>query len=120
MALADKKKDLRLVRDEREKERWNFEGYQRLDDKLVMYRRYIPVTRELNSILMHVFDFNAYQTTVVIDTKGYDAGGAAASMQIINFRDYENKQAIRDAHRALVDLGGNPPPLSVVLGDPEL
>jgi hypothetical protein len=121
MAIADKKNDLRLVRDDKEKgERWNFEGYQRLDDRIVMYRRYVPVTRDLNSILMHVFDFNSNQTTVIVDTKGYDARGAATAMQIMHFSQYENKQAIKDAHRALTDLGGHPPSLGVILGDPDL
>ena len=122
MAIADKKiNDLRLVRDDKEKgERWNFEGYQRLDDRMVMYRRYVPVTRDLNSILMHVYDFNAFQVTVIVDSKGYEAKGASTAMQILHFSQFENKQAIRDAHRALTDLGGNPPALSVILHDPDL
>ena len=122
MAVTERKNELRLVRDDKadKGERWNFEGYQRLDDRMVMYRRYVPVTRDLNSILMHVFDFNAFQTTVIVDTKGYDAGGAATSLQLIHFSAYENKQAIKDAHRALTDLGGNPPPLSVIFGEPDL
>lgn len=122
MAVQERKNDLRLVRDDKadKGERWNFEGFQRLDERMVMYRRYVPVTRDLNSILMHVYDFNSYQVTVIIDTKGYDARGASTAMQVIHFSAFENKQAIKDAHRALCDLGGNPTPLSVILGDPNL
>jgi hypothetical protein len=121
MSVTQKKNDLRLVRDDdRKTERWQLEGYQRMDDRIVMYRRYIPVTRELNTIMMQIFDFNSYQATVVIDTKGYDSKGAATALQVMGFSTFENKQAIKDAHQALCDLGGNPPPLSIVLGDPSL
>lgn len=122
MAEPKKKNELRLVRDDREKtERWQLEGYQKLDDNLVMYRRYLPVTKELNSIMIHVYDFSTYQQTTILDAKGYNSGGAAATtMQVTNFRDLGNKQAIKDAHRALSDLGGSPPCLNDVLGVPDL
>jgi hypothetical protein len=125
MAMTEKKHEQkfeqRLVRDEKDKhERWQLEGFQRLDNKIVMYRRYVPVTRELNSILMQIYDFNAYQMTIVLDAKGYGSNGAAAAMQVVGFSAVENKQALKDAHQALTDLGGNPPPISVVLGTPDL
>lgn len=121
MAEARKKQELRLVRDEREsKEKWQLEGYQRLDDNIVMYRRYLPVTKELNAILLQIYDFNAYQQIIVLDSKGYNAGGGASgSMQVTNFRDLGNKRAIKDAHQALTDLGGTPPALNDVLGIPD-
>lgn len=122
MAEAKRKSELRLVRDDQrdKSERWQLEGYQKLDDRLVMYRRYIPVTKELNSILIHVYDFNSYQMTAILDSKGYNSGGSAsASMHVTNFRDLGNKQAVKDAHQALSDLGGEPPALNEVFGVPE-
>lgn len=112
------KKELRLVRDDTAQ--WQYEGYQRLDDKLVMYRRYVPVTKELNSIMIQLFDFNSYLMTIVLDAKGYNSSNASTAMQVIPFKDIGNKQAILDAHQALSDLGGKPPSLSDVLGVPEL
>jgi hypothetical protein len=108
-----KKKELKLVRDELQK--WRLEGYQKLDDNIVIYRRYLPVTKELSSIMIHMYDFASYQMTVILDSKGYNQGIATA-MQVIAFRDVGNKQAIRDAHQALTELEGAPPPLNQVLG----
>ena len=108
------KKELKLVRDEMQK--WRLEGYQKLDDSIVIYRRYVPITKELSSILIHLYDFASYQMTVILDSKGYNAGSVSTGMQVISFSEIGNKQAIRDAHQALSELGGTPPQLSQVLG----
>jgi len=110
------KRQLRLVRDE--SAQWQFEGYQKLDDKLVIYRRYVPVTKELNSILIHLYDFNSYTLTMIIDSKGYNSSSTSSAMQVLHFRDLDNKQGIADAHQALEDLGGSPPCLTEMLGIP--
>jgi hypothetical protein len=114
MTDAGKKKELKLVRDETQK--WRLEGYQKLDEGIVLYRRYIPVTKELNSILIQMYDFTSYQMTVILDAKGYNSGTMASAMQVIPFADVGNKQALRDAHQALVELGGDPPPFEQVIG----
>jgi hypothetical protein len=109
-----KKKELKLVKDETAK--WRLEGYQKLDEEIVFYRRYIPVTKELNSILIQIYDFSSYLMTTILDAKGYNSSTTASAMQVIAFRDIGNKQAIRDAHQALVELGGSPLPLEHVFG----
>jgi hypothetical protein len=114
MVDGGKKKELKLVKDETAK--WRLEGYQRLDEEIVFYRRYVPITKELNSILIQVYDFSAYLMTTILDAKGYNTSTTASAMQVIPFRDIGNKQAIKDAHQALVELGGSPPPLEQVLG----
>lgn len=112
------RRELRLVRDDTAQ--WQFEGYQKLDDKLVIYRRYIPVTKELNSILIHLYDFNSYTLTIIVDAKGYNSSSTSSAMQVMHFRDLDNKQGIADAHQALADLGGTPPCLTEMLGIPTL
>lgn len=112
---TDAKKELKLVRDETAK--WRLEGYQRLDDEVVFYRRYVPITKELNSILVQMYDFSSFLLTTILDAKGYNSATTANAMQVIPFRDIGNKQAIKDAHRALLELGGTPPALEKVLAD---
>ncbi len=114
MIDGGKKKELKLIKDETAK--WRLEGYQRLDDEIVFYRRYVPITKELNSILIQVYDFSAYTMTTILDAKGYNTSTTASAMQVLTFRDIGNKQAIKDAHQALIELGGSPPPLEQVLG----
>jgi hypothetical protein len=114
MGDEGQKKELKLVRDEAS--RWRLEGYQKLDDTIVFYRRYIPITKELNSILIQMWDFSSYLMTTILDAKGYNTSTTASALQVISFRDIGNKQAIKDAHQALIQLGGTPPPLTQVLG----
>lgn len=116
MTMTDggKRKELKLVKDETAK--WRLEGYQRLDDEIVFYRRYLPITKELNSILIQVYDFSSYLMTTILDAKGYNTSTTASAMQVIAFKDIGNKQSIKDAHQALLELGGSPPPLEHVLG----
>lgn len=114
MVDGGKRKELKLVKDETAK--WRLEGFQKLDDEIVFYRRYVPVTKELNSILIQVYDFSSYLLTTILDAKGYNTSTTASAMQVIPFRDIGNKQAIKDAHQALIELGGSPPALDNVLG----
>jgi hypothetical protein len=114
MTEESKRKELKLVRDETAK--WRLEGYQKLDEEIVFYRRYVPITKELNSILIQIYDFSAYLMTTILDAKGYNTSTTASAMQVMPFRDIGNKQAIKDAHQALLELGGTPPPLDHVLG----
>ncbi|MDI1227733.1 MAG: hypothetical protein PSY14_08620 [bacterium] len=94
-------------------------GYEKVDDMRVVERYFHPVlwspfesgltTQAVVATLYDFKSFTAHITTMTID-KSYNLQGAP-SHAIVSFRDFDNKQAIRDAHQALTQLGGEPPAL---------
>ncbi len=94
-------------------------GYEKVDEMRVLERYFHPVlwgrfeaavTTQAVTVTLYDFkSFTAHVTTMTID-KSFNLQGAP-STAIIPFRDFDNKQAIRDAHQALTQLGGEPPAL---------
>lgn len=94
-------------------------GYEKVDDMRVVERYFHPIlwgrfeaavtTQSVTTTLYDFKSFTAHITTMTLD-KSFTLQGAP-STTIIPFRDFDNKQAIRDAHQALTQLGGEPPAL---------
>jgi hypothetical protein len=95
-------------------------GYQFVDETTVLERKKIPVAVYSNSsdspwaVMITVYDFNSRQTVTYVQ-QTFDAEARTPQVFQHPFSAVEGKQAIADAHRALVALGGNPPPLEDVL-----
>ena len=93
-------------------------GYQKVDALTVLERKLIPILTlpgHTDHIIaqVDVYDFNNYSMTRYALAFGND--NVAQPSRTVNFSDVEGKQCIRDAHRALVALGGSPPPLDEIM-----
>lgn len=111
---------LHLVR-EFNKENANTQyGWQMVDDTTVLERKKIPVCVFSNSdnepwaVWIRMYDFNAAQVLNYVQ-QCYDASARTPEMSVMSFSQIENPQCIADAHRALRELGGQPPALEDVL-----
>jgi hypothetical protein len=94
-------------------------GYQKVDDTTVLERKIIPLaiaSTVSDQILMRtdVYDFNNFTVTSYTVRLGHSDAPFRESPSR-NFSDIEGKQCIRDAHRALTELGGSPPPLDEIM-----
>lgn len=93
-------------------------GYQKVDDLTVLERKYVPVfavegKTDHIAVQADVYDFNSYTVTHYV--LAYGSSDIFQPPVRENFSAVEGKQCIRDAHRALVELGGHPPPLDELM-----
>ncbi len=93
-------------------------GYQKVDDLTVLERKLIPVfvvPGKTDHIVIQtdVYDFNDYSVTHYALAYGKDDVFQPPVRE--KFSEVEGKQSIRDAHRALVELGGNPPAIDEIM-----
>lgn len=105
-------------------------GYQKIDDTTVLERKDLPVfaygsTDEyVGAVMISVYDFkNCEVMTYVQQVYFADDNTTDHRPQIFlrPFSQVEGKQGIADAHEALVQLRGNPPPLEEISGlEPKL
>ncbi len=94
-------------------------GYEKVDDSRVLERYFHPIlwqrlepqvtTQQVTATLYDFKSFTATVTTMTLD-KNFNLQGGI-SQNVIPFSTFENKMALRDAHRALQELGGDPPPI---------
>jgi hypothetical protein len=94
-------------------------GYQKVDALTVLERKLIPLlpspTKSDHGIVRtDVYDFNNF--TVTSYTLHIVGDEQSLSETSRDFSAVEGKQSIRDAHRALCDLGGTPPSLDEIMG----
>lgn len=115
--LDQSDRPLKLAKEFNEKDHTATVGYEKVDETTVLERKRVPVTLakggDYVAYIVTVFDFkqrllthlarDQYQNTTFPPTYR-------------NFSDVEGKEAILDAHRALVLLGGTPPPIEEILG----
>lgn len=97
-------------------------GYEKVDDQRVLERYFHPVlwqpleakvTSQLVTVTLYDFkSFTATISTQTLDKSQTMQSGVTST--IVPFSAFENKDAIRDAHRALTELGGSPPPLEQI------
>ena len=93
-------------------------GYVKVDDLTVLERKLIPIMTsdrnpDLAVLRIDVYDFNNY--TVTNYSKSIGGTEEPLSHTMRDFSQIEGKNAIRDAHRALVELGGCPPSLDEIM-----
>jgi hypothetical protein len=94
-------------------------GYEKVDDYRVAERFFHPILWQrfepqvtIQQVTVTLYDFKSF--TATISTMAVDKN---LSLQgdvkhtVIPFSAFDNKAALRDAHRALKELGGNPPEL---------
>lgn len=95
------------------------QGWQKVDDLTVLERKIVPVfsvTSETSVLVtIDIYDFNKYEVTSFAKQTPHHEG-MNGTVTKRNFSEVEGKQAIRDAHRALLLLEGHPPPLDEVMG----
>jgi hypothetical protein len=101
------------------------QGYEKVDDDRVLERYSYPLRWRNNdnmkietAMVVTLFDFKSFtatETREVLDRTGGLMGDILHTS--IPFSAFENKQAIADAHRALIELGGNPPPIDALLNE---
>ena len=94
-------------------------GYEKVDDERVLERYFHPLIWQrfetgvtAQQVTVTLYDFKSFTATVSTQTldKNLSLQGEVTH-HIIPFSQFENRQAIRDAHRALEELGGSPPAL---------
>lgn len=118
-AAFDDNRPLKLLEGGIDREKPQF-GFQKLDDTTVLERKKIPVCVYSNTdnapwgVWIRIYDFQANQ--VLSYVQDVYSNRFAPATQVMNFSSVENPAALRDAHRALVELGGNPAPLDDILG----
>jgi hypothetical protein len=117
MVNARDERKLKLVTDFNENS--DQRGWQKVDELTVIERKIVPMfsVSSENSVVLKIdiYDFNKYEVTGVVKQMPHHEGMNAA-VTVRSFTEVEGKQSIRDAHRALVALGGTPPPLDEVMG----
>jgi hypothetical protein len=96
----------------------NTVGYQKVDDLTVLERKLLPVLTmpgytDHIVVQADVYDFNNFSVTHYALAYGNDNVFQPPVRE--NFSAIEGKQCIRDAHRALVELGGAPRPLDEIM-----
>lgn len=98
-------------------------GWQKVDELTVLERKMIPFFApsyepEIYTLQVTVYDFLKFEvtTTTQREDKITAKDGGDAKTYVKSFSEVEGKQAIRDAHRALTDLGGTPPSLDEIQG----
>lgn len=98
-------------------------GWQKVDDTTVLERKKIPFfatwyDTELYTIQVTVYDFLKFEVSTSTQREDHikNKEGEPAKTYVKAFSEMEGKQAIRDAHRALTDLKGSPPPLDEIYG----
>jgi hypothetical protein len=94
-------------------------GYEKVDDLTVLERKVIPLITSSKvsdqiMIRVDVYDFNSY-TVSSYDVRAGHSDAEALQVRSRNFSEIEGKQCIRDAHRALTELKGSPPPLDEIM-----
>ena len=97
-------------------------GYEKVDDMRVLEPYFLPVlwlqtdprvTTQLVTVTL--FDFKSFTATITtqpLDRSMNLQGGVDSTL--VPFSAFENKDALREAHRALTELGGTPPPLEQI------
>ncbi len=84
--------------------------YKKVDDHTLLETKVIMRRNRL----MRLFDFNARQMVVAMQSGQYDDFSGVTSTgtaTVFNFADVEGQQVLKDAHARLTELGGNPPAL---------
>ncbi|MDD9900322.1 MAG: hypothetical protein OXT65_05025 [Alphaproteobacteria bacterium] len=115
--MAQQEKPLRLID---EFSSANQFGYQKVDDTTVLERKHIPICRYTDSestpwaVHISVDDFKSLLVTTYVQN-AYDSGNKQPQVHFRNFSEVEGKQAIKDPHRALTELGGTPAPLDEIM-----
>jgi hypothetical protein len=91
-------------------------GYMKVDDTTVLERKKIPIGEQLNhsgyntisTIWTTVYDFKSQHVLTFTHTNS-----SADTQPVIKSFNQIGEEALLDAHRALLELGGNPSPLSL-------
>jgi len=91
-------------------------GYEKVDDERVIERYFHPLLWEKMSsgvtmqlMTATLYDFKSYTATVSTMTLNANQAVQGEPVHVVvPFSTFENKKAIVDAHRALVELGGDP------------
>ncbi|MEZ0223434.1 MAG: hypothetical protein ACAH83_02690 [Alphaproteobacteria bacterium] len=128
------KKQLKLVRrfndicgsDDTEKQF----GYQKIDDTTVLERKELPVFAygsteyHVGAVMISVYDFKSCEVMTYVQQVYFadsDDNYERPQVFLRSFSDIEGKQGIIDAHDALTQLRGSPPPLEEISGlEPKL
>ncbi|MDE1153493.1 MAG: hypothetical protein PW788_13230 [Micavibrio sp.] len=100
-------------------------GYEKVDDDRVLERYFQPLLWEklssgvtMQLMTSTLFDFKSYTATVSTMTmNGNQAVQGEPSHVLVPFSAFENKRAIVDAHRALIELGGDPGPIDDIINN---
>lgn len=97
-------------------------GYEKVDDMRVLERYFHPVLWQQTDprvttqlVTVTLFDFKSFTATITtqpLDRSMNLQGGVDSTL--VPFSAFENKDALREAHRALTELGGTPPPLEQI------
>lgn len=105
-------------------------GYQKIDDTTVLERKELPVfaygstSDHIGAVMVSVYDFkNCEVMTYVQQVYFADSSDTNPRPQVFlrPFSQIEGKQGIIDAHEALTQLRGSPPPLEELSGlEPKL
>jgi hypothetical protein len=91
-------------------------GYQKIDDDRVLERYFVPVVLNAYSdksvdrtqAVTTVYDFKSFMATVYTTALNPNLSIAGETQVMTPFSAIENKQAVLDARRALIELGGHP------------
>lgn len=119
--MSDEERPLKLVTDFSKANAREQYGWQFMDDTTVLERKKLPILFYTNAdaerwgVIVTVYDFNSFQSITYVQ-HAYDTEAKTPSVFRTHFSEIENKQCILDAHRALVQLGGNPPSIDDVQG----
>ncbi|MEZ0261600.1 MAG: hypothetical protein ACAH80_11365 [Alphaproteobacteria bacterium] len=125
MAASPDQRPLTLVTVFNSREPQKQYGWQKVDDTTVLERKKIPYyatwfDSDIYALQVTVYDFLKFEVTTMIQRedriKGNDKESPDPQTYVKSFSEVEGKQAIRDAHRALTELKGNPPPLEEIYG----
>jgi hypothetical protein len=123
MSVPPDQRPLSLVTTFNSREPMKQYGWQKVDDTTVLERKKIPFfatwfEADLYTIQVTVYDFLKFEVTTMTQREDHikSREGDEAKSYVKTFSEMEGKQAIRDAHRALTELKGNPPPLDEIYG----
>lgn len=94
-------------------------GYQKIDDTTVLERKQLPVsaytgTYDIDAaVIIRVYDFKNFEVITYVQQTLFATEESAQPPQVFikSFGEMEGRQGILDAHAALTQLKGSPPPL---------
>lgn len=119
--MSEEQRPLKLVKEFSKANCHAQYGWQKMDDTTVLERKKLPILFYSNTdaerwgVIVTVYDFNSFQSITYVQ-HAYDNEAKTPSVFRTHFSEIENKQCVLDAHRALTELGGSPPPLEDVQG----
>ncbi|MBI1215842.1 MAG: hypothetical protein GC185_08500 [Alphaproteobacteria bacterium] len=117
--MADNKKKLKLVEPFNEntgRTQKMQTGYEKIDDDRVVERYFVPILwtsyserAQRSQVVTTLYDFKSFTATIYSMTLDRDGDPNGNETQtVVPFAGLENKQAVLDARRALIELGGQP------------